>query len=69
MEETEVDLRAGYDAASQMQAMMEFQQKGVVEKRIINTRHILFIISGAFNGLKGIINKRMNQSSIGLTQQ
>ena len=65
MEETEVDLRAGYDAASQMQAMMEFQQKGVVEKRIINTRHILFIISGAFNGLNEIINKRMNQSSIG----
>ena len=65
MEETEVDLRAGYDAASQMQAMMEFQQKGKVEKRVINTRHILFIISGAFNGLKEIINKRMNQSSIG----
>ena len=65
MEETEVDLRAGYDVASQMQAMMEFQQKGKVEKRIINTRHILFIISGVFNGLKEIINKRMNQSSIG----
>ena len=65
MEETEVDLRAGYDAASQMQAMMEFQQKGKIEKRIINTRHILFIISGAFNGLKAIINKRMNQSNIG----
>ena len=65
MEETEVDLRAGYDAASQMQAMMELQQKGKVEKRIINTRHILFIISGAFNGLKEIINKRMNQSNIG----
>ena len=65
MEETEVDLRAGYDAVSQMQAMMEFQQKGVVEKRIINTRHILFIISGAFNGLKEIINKRVNQSNIG----
>lgn len=65
MEETEVDLRAGYDAASQMQAMMEFQQKGKVEKRIINTRHILFIISGAFNGLKEIVNKRMNQGNIG----
>lgn len=65
MEETEVDLRAGYDAASQMQAMMELQQKGKVEKRIINTRHILFIISGAFNGLRDIINKRMNQSNIG----
>ena len=48
-----------------MQAMMEFQQKGKVEKRIINTRHILFIISGAFNGLKEIVNKRMNQSNIG----
>ena len=67
MEETEVDLRAGYDAASQMQAMMEFQQKGKVEKRIINTRHILFIISGAFNGLREIINKRTNQSNIGFS--
>ncbi|CAI8030621.1 ATP-dependent Clp protease ATP-binding subunit ClpX [Geodia barretti] len=54
MEETEVDL-----------PMMEFQQKGKVGKRIINTRHILFIISGAFNGLKEIVNKRMNQSNIG----
>ena len=65
MEETEVDLRAGYDAASQMQAMMEFQQKGKVEKRIVNTRHILFIISGAFNGLKEIVQKRLNERAIG----
>ncbi|CAI8030619.1 ATP-dependent Clp protease ATP-binding subunit ClpX [Geodia barretti] len=50
---------------TEMQAMMEFQQKGKVGKRIINTRHILFIISGAFNGLKEIVNKRMNQSNIG----
>ena len=65
MEETEVDLRAGYDVASQMQAVMEFQQKGKVEKQIINTRHILFIISGAFNGLKEIIKQRLNERSIG----
>ena len=65
MEETEVDLRAGCDVASQMQAMMELQQKGKVERRIINTRHILFIISGAFNELKEIIPKRLNERSIG----
>ncbi|MCZ6677950.1 MAG: AAA family ATPase [Candidatus Poribacteria bacterium] len=65
MEETEVDLRAGYDVASQLQAVMEFQQKGKVEKQVINTRHILFIISGAFTGLTDIIKKRMNPSGMG----
>jgi len=48
-----------------MQAMMEFQKKGKVEKQIINTRHILFIVSGAFTGLDEIINKRMDKKSIG----
>ena len=65
MEETEVDLRSGHDVASQMQAMMEFQQKGKVDKQIVNTRHILFIISGAFTGLADIIKKRMNQRKLG----
>ena len=65
MEETEVDLRGGHDVASQMQAMMEFQQKGKVDKQIVNTRHILFIISGAFTGLADIIKKRLNQRKLG----
>lgn len=65
MEETEVDLRSGHDVASQMQAMMEFQQKGKVDKQIVNTRHILFIISGAFTGLADIIKKRLNQRKLG----
>lgn len=65
MEETEIDLRAGNDVSSQMQAMMEFQRKGKVEKQMINTRHILFIVSGAFNDLKQPIKKRLNKNSIG----
>jgi len=65
MEETEVDLRASGSVTSQLQTVMEFQTKGKVDKQIVNTRHILFIISGAFNGLKDIIKKRMNQKSIG----
>ena len=65
MEETEVDLRAGHDVASQMRAAMEFQKRGKVEKEVINTRHILFIISGAFTGIENIVKKRMHQSRIG----
>ena len=65
MEETEVDLRAGNDVASQMRAAMEFQRRGKVEKEVINTRHILFIISGAFTGMEKIIKKRLHQSRIG----
>ncbi len=65
MEETEIDLRAGNDVASQMQAMMEFQRKGKVEKQVINTRHILFVVSGAFNELKNPIKTRLNKNSIG----
>ena len=69
MEETEVDLRAGNDVASQMRAAMEFQKSGKVEKEVINTRHILFIISGAFTGIADIIKKRMHQSKIGFNAQ
>ncbi len=67
MEDTEVDLRAGHDVSSQLQAVMEFQKKGKVEKQIINTRHILFIASGAFNGLDEIIKQRLNEKNIGFS--
>ncbi len=69
MEETEVDLRAGNDVASQMRAAMEFQKSGKVDKEVINTRHILFIISGAFTGMEKIIKKRMHQSRIGFNAE
>ena len=69
MEETEVDLRAGNDVASQMRAAMEFQKSGKVDKEVINTRHILFIISGAFTGMADIIKKRMHQSKIGFNAE
>jgi endopeptidase Clp ATP-binding regulatory subunit ClpX len=69
MEETEVDLRGGHDPAAQMQAFMEMQQKGKVEKQVINTRHILFIISGAFTGLEEIISKRVGRQHIGFARR
>jgi ATP-dependent Clp protease ATP-binding subunit ClpX len=65
MEETEVSLRTPFDLTSQLQAAMEFQSKGKVTKSVINTRHILFIVSGAFNGLSDIIRKRLGATAIG----
>lgn len=65
MEESEVDLRGGNDPASQIQAFMELQQKGRIERQVINTKHILFIVSGAFNGLSEIIAKRLHRNQIG----
>lgn len=69
MEETEVDLRSSHDPASQMQAFMEMQQKGKVERQVINTKHILFIVSGAFTGLEDIVAKREKSVGIGFGQQ
>jgi ATP-dependent Clp protease ATP-binding subunit ClpX len=65
MEETEVSLRTPFDLTSQLQAAMEFQSKGKVSRSVINTRHILFIVSGAFNGLAEIIRKRLGAKAIG----
>jgi len=65
MEETDVDLRAGNDPASQIQAFMELQRNGRVDKQVVNTKYILFIASGAFNGLEKIIEKRVNLNTIG----
>lgn len=69
MEETEVPLRTPFDLASQLQAAMEFQAKGKVNKAVINTRHILFIVSGAFNGLVEIVRKRLGAKTIGFVGQ
>jgi ATP-dependent Clp protease ATP-binding subunit ClpX len=65
MEETEVSLRTPFDLTSQLQAAMEFQSKGKVSRSLINTRHILFIVSGAFNGLADIVRKRLGAQAIG----
>jgi ATP-dependent Clp protease ATP-binding subunit ClpX len=65
MEETEVSLRTPFDLTSQLQAAMEFQSKGKVARSVINTRHILFIVSGAFTGLADMIRKRLGARAIG----
>jgi len=65
MEETEVELKVPHDPVSQMEALMEFQKTGKREKKKISTKNILFIMSGAFNGLDEMVKKRLNRQGIG----
>ena len=64
MEETEVPVRSPQDIAGQIQAMMDMSRnkKG---PSTINTRHILFIVSGAFDGLEKIVQRRLREAAIG----
>ncbi|MSR65015.1 MAG: AAA family ATPase [Verrucomicrobiae bacterium] len=65
MEETEVPLRSPTDIQAQLQAAFEYQRKGKSKKETINTRHILFIASGAFDKMEEIVRTRLRQANIG----
>jgi len=66
MEETEVPARAPNDIAGQIQAMMEMTQgRGKKQPSVINTKHILFVVSGAFGGLDKIVLRRIREARVG----
>jgi endopeptidase Clp ATP-binding regulatory subunit ClpX len=65
MEETEVPARSQNDIAGQIQAMMDFTQRGKKTPATINTKHVLFIVSGAFEGLEKIVRRRLREATIG----
>ncbi|MBW2029601.1 MAG: AAA family ATPase [Deltaproteobacteria bacterium] len=65
MEETDVDLKVPHDAVSQIQAIEHYRRTGKKEKRVVNTRNILFIMSGAFGDLAEIIKKRLQKQGLG----
>jgi endopeptidase Clp ATP-binding regulatory subunit ClpX len=66
MEETEVPARNPMDFQAQLQAAFEMQRRGGGPKReSINTRNILFIVSGAFDKLDDQVRRRLKQSRLG----
>jgi endopeptidase Clp ATP-binding regulatory subunit ClpX len=70
MEETEVPLRSATDLQSQLQAAFEFQRRGGKPKReTINTRSILFVVSGAFERLKEQVSRRLTKGQIGFSAE
>jgi ATP-dependent Clp protease ATP-binding subunit ClpX len=69
MEETEVPVRSVNDLQAQLQAAFEFQKGGKMKRETVNTRHILFVVSGAFEKLKEQVARRVRQGQIGFSAQ
>lgn len=64
MEDSEVRLLAQNDMVGQMQMAMQIES-GKNPPKTIQTRHILFIVSGAFDRLSDIISQRLGGQVIG----
>jgi endopeptidase Clp ATP-binding regulatory subunit ClpX len=69
MEETDVGLFSQTDLIGQVQAVMDMQRGKGPGKRTLNTRHILFIVSGAFDRLSDQVQRRVKASQIGFSQK
>ncbi len=65
MEETEVDLKVSHDPISMLEEVERYRKTGKRKKRVVNTKNILFIMSGAFDELAEIIKKRVVDQGIG----
>lgn len=65
MEETEVEMKVPHDPISMIEAVEHYRMTGQRRSQTVNTRHILFIMSGAFAGLDEIVRQRQQQRSIG----
>ena len=57
------------DLQAQLQAAFEFQRRGKAKRDTINTRHILFVVSGAFGKLKEQVARRVRHGQIGFSAQ
>lgn len=68
MEETEVPLKTPWDIHSQIKFLFQKQQQENPPETI-NTKHILFIVSGAFDSLDEITRKRVEGSKFGFNSQ
>ncbi len=68
MEDTEVGLFSQTDLIGQMQAVMNIQRGEDAGRRTISTKHILFIVSGAFDKLAEDVKRRISATQIGFSE-
>ncbi len=64
LEETDVAARSPNDISAQFQEIFNMRS-GKKTRRTISTKHILFVVSGAFSGMSEIIERRLTQGNIG----
>ncbi|NNF98488.1 MAG: AAA domain-containing protein [Desulfobacteraceae bacterium] len=69
LEETEVDMKVPHDPISMIQEIENFRKTGKRDRSTINTKNILFIVSGAFSDIIEIIKKRITTQKIGFGAQ
>lgn len=70
MEEADVNLKSQMDMMGQMEFLMDNMNKSNKKKKqTINTRHILFIVSGAFSNLSELIKRRVSGAKIGFMSE
>ena len=68
MEDSNVNLTSQQDMMGQMEGMMDAANGGNKRKKTINTKNILFIVSGAFDKLSDLIKVREEDFQIGFHQ-
>ncbi|MGL4854521.1 MAG: AAA family ATPase, partial [Lentisphaeria bacterium] len=69
MEDSNVNLISQNDMMAQMESAMDSMSGGKSKKKqTINTRNILFIVSGAFDKLEDLVKQRNNASIIGFNR-
>jgi endopeptidase Clp ATP-binding regulatory subunit ClpX len=65
MEETDVDLKVPHDPISMLEEIERYRKTGAKKRRVVNTKNILFVMSGAFSQLGELIKKRVVDQGIG----
>jgi ATP-dependent Clp protease ATP-binding subunit ClpX len=69
MEDGDVPVVSPNDMTGQLQsAMSAMRGSGATQPETINTRHILFIVSGAFSGIEQIIKRRLTTAATQTTK-
>lgn len=68
LEETEVEIRAPQEGFQILEYSAE-EGRPKKKKLTLNTKYILFVVSGAFNGLEEIIKKRLKKQKLGFLSE
>ncbi|RKX61264.1 MAG: ATPase [Thermodesulfobacteriota bacterium] len=68
LEETEIEIKLPQESLTLFE-QQESSEKLKKKKIILNTKYILFVVSGAFHGLEEIIKKRLKKQSLGFLSE
>ncbi len=69
MEETEVPAKAPHDINAQIAGMFSARTGKTPPRDTINTRNILFVVSGAFARMHEQVKQRLNRAEVGFSQK